>query len=160
MNMSLSADVENCILDEGEYFTEINGIQVPQNICHRFRSKITSELLVDRKKVERDQPIYDRLTSRQSTPIYRRSQSMIAVSNDDYSKISNDLRSSICYGHPVQRASHSKAIHNRHVFDKEKVESSSTHRRRKDWLGRWTEANIIRDRLYKNIADSQKKSNH
>ena len=31
------------------------------------------------------------------------------------------------------------------------------HRRKKDWLGKWTEANIIRDRLYKDILEAQKK---
>ena len=83
----------------------------------------------------------------------------------DYLTISNSLRSSICSGYPVLRGSHSKIVHNAQIF-KEHFESvaleqqrhSQSFRRKKDWLGRWTEANIVRDRLMKDMVNAQKKT--
>lgn len=153
--MSFSQDKPSVIIDEGEYYSDVNGYQVPQNICHRFRTKITTNLLADRNKVEQDRNESEYVNIRRPTPIYRRSQSTISMKSD-YKQISNDLRDNICHGHPVQRGSHSKMIHNARVFTPD--QPSSSHRRKKDWLGRWTEANIIRDRLFKSISESQKKS--
>ena len=151
---SQSHDEPAFILDEGEYYSDVNGYQVPQNICHRFRTKITSHLLADRNKVERDRNDAEYVNIRRPTPIYHRSQSTLTPKSD-YSQISNDLRNSVCHGHPVERGSHSKMVHHGGVFSAD--HTASPHRRKKDWLGRWTEANIIRDRLYKNIAEAQKK---
>lgn len=148
-------DEKPLILDEGAYFSEINGYQVPQNLCHRFRTKITSDLLGDREKVERDRNDLEYVNIRRPTPIYRRSQSTVSL-HSDYNKISNDLRDTVCHGHPISRGSHTKMVHNAQVFAE--GSAPSVHRRKKDWLGRWTEANIIRDRLYKNINEAQKKS--
>ena len=148
----------NDIIDEGESYADVNGYRVPQNIRHRFRSNITSELLGNREKVDRDRVELDYVTPRQRTPISRRSQSVSLPSNADYAKISNDLRSTVGRGHPVQRHSHSKTIHNEQVFQPTDEGKSNSYRRKKDWLGRWTEANIIRDRLFKSIAGAQKKS--
>lgn len=147
------------VIDEGDYYTDVNGYQVPQNIRHRFRSNITSQLLADRDKVQRDQNDLEYVNIKQPTPIYRRSLSVCSTSNSDYSKISTDLRTAVCHGHPVQRRSHSKTVHNDEIFkDREdSARQKSLHGRKKDWLGRWTEANIIRDRLFKSIAESQKK---
>lgn len=150
-------DNENLILEEGEYFTEINGIQVPQNICHRFRTKITTSLLADLDKVARDQPYEESLNAVQPVPVYRRAQTAMTTGNDDYAKISRDLRSSICYGHPVERSSHTKMTHNKNIFDKSAA-SNNAYRRKKDWLGKWTEANIVRERLYKNVTSTKKSS--
>ena len=147
------------VMDEGDYYTEVNGYQVPQNIRHRFRSTITSELLSDKDKVERDRNELQYVNIKQQTPIYRRSQTTFESSNPDYSKISNDLRSAVCNGHPVQRRSHSKTVHNAEIFkeDRQNEHERNLHGRKKDWLGRWTEANMIRDRLYKSILEAQKK---
>lgn len=154
------SDEQNAIIDEGDYYTDVNGYQVPQNIRHRFRSTITSELLGNREKVDQDRRDLEYVAPRQRTPIYRRSQSVSLPSDPDYTKISNDLRSTVCRGHPVERRSHSKTIHNEQVFQGRRGSGDEAHsyRRKKDWLGRWTEANIIRDRLFKNIAGAQKKS--
>lgn len=144
------------VIDEGEYYSEFNGYQVPQNICHRFRTKITTNLLADRNKIERDRNDSEYVNIRRPTPmIYRRSQSTISMKTD-YNQISNDLRDTVCHGHPVERGSHTKMVHNQQVFTP--GQTGSSHRRKKDWLGRWTEANIIRDRLFKNISDAKKKS--
>jgi hypothetical protein len=148
------------IIDEGDYYTEVNGYVVPQNIRHRFRSIITSQLLADKDKVERDKNELQYVNIKQKTPISYRSQTSFASTNPDYTKISNDLRSVVCHGHPVQRRSHSRTVHNEEIFKNyfQNKEQSSLYHRKKDWLGRWTEANIIRDRLYKDIAESQKKT--
>ena len=144
------------VIDEGDYYTDVNGYQIPQNIRHRFRSNITSQLLADRDKVQRDRNDLEYVNIKHPIPIYRRSHSVSSTSNPDYSKISNDLRTAVCHGHPVQRRSHSKTVHNEEIF-KDHQDRGNLHGRKKDWLGRWTEANIIRDRLFKSIAESQKK---
>lgn len=84
--------------------------------------------------------------------------------NPDYMEMSSYLRSSICFGYPVLRASHSKAVHNAQVFKEhremmasEQKQTQRSCRRRKDWLGRWTEANIIRERLLKEMLAAEKK---
>ena len=148
----------NPIIDEGDYYTHVNGYRVPQNIHHRFRSSITSQLLADRDKVERDRQEFDGARVRPAVPVYRRSQPLI--SNPDYTTMSNNLRSAVCYGHPVERRSHTKTVHSDEVFNRRGANTfDSAHRRTKDWLGRWTEANIIRDRLYKDtLATPKKKS--
>ncbi|CAF1258188.1 unnamed protein product [Rotaria sordida] len=149
----------NPVIDEGDYYTDINGYQVPQNICHRFRSIITTKLLSDKDKVEHDKNESEYINIKQNNPIYYRSQTTLSSINPDYTKISNDLRSTVCHGHPVQRHSHSKTIHNKEIFkNHQDNEQSNLYRRKKDWLARWTEANIIRDRLYKNILEAQKKT--
>ena len=147
------------IIDDGDYYTEVNGYQVPQNIRHRFRSNITAELLSDQNKVERDRNNLAYVNIKQKTPIYQRPQTTFEPMNPDYSKISNDLRTTVCRGHPVQRRSHSKTVHNADIFQNHQQEEkySNLYRRKKDWLGQWTEANIIRDRLYKSILEAQKK---
>ena len=157
LEMSSPANFDsNPILDEGDYYTNVNGYHVPQNIHHRFRSSVTSQLLADRGKVDRDQQEFDRARVRPTVPVYRRSQPLI--SDPDYTKISNDLRSAVCYGHPVERRSHTKTVHSSEVFNRRDADTfGSAFRRKKDWLGRWTEANIIRDRLYKDTLGSQKK---
>jgi hypothetical protein len=148
------------VIDEGDYYTEVNGYQVPQNIRHRFRSIITAELLSDKNKVERDKNDFEYVNIKKKTPIYHRPQTIHPSSNSDYTKISNDLRTTVCRGHPVQRRSHSKTVHNEEIFKdhEENDKKTNLYRRKKDWLGRWTEANIIRDRLYKNIVEAQKKT--
>ncbi|CAF1180389.1 unnamed protein product [Rotaria sp. Silwood1] len=147
------------VIDEGDYYTEINGYQVPQNIRHRFRSTITAELLLDKDKVERDKNDLEYVNIKQNIPIYRRPQTTFSSSNPDYTKISNDLRCTVAHGYPVQRSSHSKTIHNQDIFKSHQDDQQSNlYRRKKDWLARWTEANIIRDRLYKNILEAQKKT--
>jgi len=148
------------VIDEGDYYTEVNGYQVPQNIRHRFRSIITAELLSDKDKVERDKNDFEYVNIKKKTPIYHRPQTIRPSSNSDYTKISNDLRTTVCRGHPVQRRSHSKTVHNEEIFKdhEENDKKTNLYRRKKDWLGRWTEANIIRDRLYKNILEVQKKT--
>jgi hypothetical protein len=152
--------INGSIVDEGEYYADVNGYEVPQNIRHRFRSNITSELLADRDKVQRDRNDIDYVSPRQRTHIYRRAQANVVMTNADYTKISNDLRNTVCHGYPVERRSHSKTIHNEQVFNSrhENDQQTNIYRRRKDWLGRWTEANIVRDRLYKNALVNQKKS--
>lgn len=146
------------IIDEGEYYTNVNGYVIPQNIRHRFRSMITSELLSDKDKVERDRNELEYVNIKQRTPVYRRPQTTLSSSNPDYTKISNDLRSTVCHGHPVQRRSHSKTVHNDGIFqNRYEDQQSEAYRRKKDWLARWTEANIVRDRLYKSILEAQKK---
>ena len=148
----------NPVIDEGDYYTEVNGYVVPQNIRHRFRSFKTAELLADKDKVDRDRNDSEYVNIKQRTISYQHPPMTTPPppSNPDYAKISNDLRTTVCRGHPVQRKSHSKTVHNGEVF--EDVETKSNlHRRKKDWLGRWTEANIIRDRLYKSILEAQKK---
>lgn len=153
---------ENLIIDDdGEYYTEINGYQIPQNIRHRFRSNITAQLLSDRDKVERDRNELAYVNIKQ----YRRTPPIVVQQqpqpiNPDYSKISSDLRTVVCRGHPVQRGSHSKMVHNAEIFkdlQQDDDKHGNLHRRKKDWLGKWTEANIIRDRLYKSILEAQKK---
>jgi hypothetical protein len=147
------------VIGEGDYYTEVNGYQVPQNIRHRFRSIITAELLSDKDKVERDKNDLEYVNIKQKTPIYYRPQTTFLTTNPDYTKISNDLRTTVCPGHPVERRSHSKTVHNGEIFkDHQDDKQSNLYRRKKDWLGRWTEANIIRDRLYKNIVEAQKKT--
>ncbi len=152
----------NPVIDEGDYYTEVNGYQVPQNIRHRFRSAITSELLSDTVKVERDRNDLEYVNIKHKTPLYQRSQTTFSISNPnpDYSKISNDLRTVVCRGHPVERRSHSKTVHNEQIFKDQYQDNKkpNLHRRKKDWLGKWTEANIIRDRLYKEILEAQKKT--
>lgn len=155
----------NPIIDEGDYYTDVNGYQVPQNIRHRFRSNITAQLLSDKDKVTRDRldSDYENIKKRSSSlTISHRSQTALPSSNPDYTKISNDLRTTVCRGHPVERRSHSKTVHNEEIFKGYEQENNNKHsnlyRRKKDWLGRWTEANIIRDRLYKNIVEAQKKT--
>lgn len=160
MNSETNIGVPSIIDDDGEYYTEINGYQIPQNIRHRFRSNITAQLLSDRDKVERDKNelAYVNIKQRhRTTPIIvEQPQTVI---NTDYSKISNDLRTVVCRGHPVQRSSHSKMVHNANIFKDLQADDKhgNLHRRKKDWLGKWTEANIIRDRLYKDILEAQKK---
>jgi len=159
--MSSKSSLEiNPIIDEGDYYTEVNGYQVPQNIRHRFRSTITAELLSDKDKVERDKNDLEYVIIKKQIPIYHRSQIILPSSNPDYTKMSNDLRTTVCHGHPVQRRSHSKTVHNEEIFKDydENDKKLNLYRRKKDWLGRWTEANIIRDRLYKNILEAQKKT--
>jgi hypothetical protein len=159
--MSSKSSLEiNPIIDEGDYYTEVNGYQVPQNIRHRFRSTITAELLSDKDKVERDKNDLEYVIIKKQIPIYHRSQITLPSSNSDYTKMSNDLRTTVCHGHPVQRRSHSKTVHNEEIFKDydEHDKKLNLYRRKKDWLGRWTEANIIRDRLYKNILEAQKKT--
>lgn len=146
------------VIDEGDYYTDVNGYQVPQNIRHRFRSAITAELLADTDKVQRDRNDLEYVNvKRRSTPSYQRAPSTPPAT--DYAKISNDLRTTVCRGHPVKRRSHSKTVHNAEIFKSHQAEEeySNLHRRKKDWLGRWTEANIIRDRLFKSILEAQKK---
>lgn len=147
------------VIDEGDYYTDVNGYQIPQNIRHRFRSNITSQLLADTDKVQRDRNDLEYVNIKHPTPIYRRSHSVSSTTNSDYSKISNDLRTVVCHGNPVQRRSHSKTVHNEEIFKdhQDGGYQRNLHGRKKDWLGRWTEANIIRDRLFKSIAESQKK---
>lgn len=150
------------VIDEGDYYTEVNGYHVPQNIRHRFRSNITAQLLADKDKVQRDRNDLEYVNIKRSTPIYRHSSSSMttmSTSNSDYTKISTDLRTAVCPGHPVQRRSHSKTVHNDEIFKNNQSNGQQTHlhNRKKDWLGRWTEANIIRDRLYKSINEAQKK---
>jgi hypothetical protein len=150
----------NPVIDEGDYYTEVNGYQVPQNIRHRFRSAITSELLSDKDKVQRDKNDLEYVNIRKKTPTHQRSQTTFSISNPDYTKISNDLRTVVCRGHPVQRRSHSKTVHNDEIFKNHYQDGKhpNLHGRKKDWLGRWTEANIVRDRLYKEILEAQKKT--
>jgi hypothetical protein len=147
------------IIAEGDYYTDVNGYQIPQNIRHRFRSVITSELLADQHKVERDKNELEYVYIKRQTPIYPRPSTVSPSPNTDYNKISNDLRTTVCRGHPVQRRSHSKTVHNERIFQDhaQNGEYSPLNRRKKDWLGRWTEANIVRDRLYKQILEAQKK---
>jgi hypothetical protein len=147
----------NPVIDEGDYYTEVNGYQVPQNICHRFRSFITAELLSDKDKVERDRNDSEYVNIKRRTSSCQRPSTTFTSSNPDYTKISNDLRTTICRGHPVQRKSHSKTVHNGDIFQDNEIKSN-LYGRKKDWLGRWTEANIIRDRLYKSILEAQKKT--
>ena len=150
---------QNLIFNEGDYYTDVNGYQIPQNIHHRFRSSKTIELLSDRNKVESDKNELEYINIKKYQPVYRRAQTTIPSTNPDYTKISNDLRCCINHGHPVQRCSHSKTVHNEQIFkDHQDDKQVHLYRRRKDWLARWTEANIIRDRLYKSILESQKKS--
>ncbi len=150
----------NPVIDEGDYYTEVNGYQVPQNIRHRFRSFKIAELLSDKDKVERDRNDSEYVNIKQRTLAYEHPPTIFPSSNPDYTKISNDLRTTVCRGHPVQRRSHSKTIHNADIFQDNQVneEKSNLYRRKKDWLGRWTEANIVRDRLYKNILEAKKKA--
>lgn len=149
------------VIDEGDYYTEVNGYHVPQNIRHRFRSNITAQLLADKDKVQRDRNDLEYVNIKRPKPVYRRSSSSTTTisSNSDYTKISNDLRTAFCRGHPVQRRSHSKTVHNGEIFIDHQSNDQQTnlHGRKKDWLGRWTEANIIRDRLFKSINEAQKK---
>ncbi|CAF2553573.1 unnamed protein product [Rotaria sp. Silwood2] len=147
------------VIDEGDYYTDVNGYQVPQNIRHRFRSIITDELLSDKDKVERDKNEFEYVNVKQNTSIYHRPQTTFLSSNPDYTKISNDLRCTVAHGHPVQRHSHSKTVHSDDIFKNHQDDKqSSLYRRKKDWLARWTEANIIRDNLYKSILEAQKKT--
>jgi predicted transcriptional regulator len=69
MSSMQSFDVNSVIDFEGDYYTEVNGYQVPQNIRHRFRSLITSELLSDRDKVERDKNELEYINIKHKTPI-------------------------------------------------------------------------------------------
>ena len=85
--------------------------------------------------------------------------------NPDYLLMSTSLRSSICAGYPVVRGSHSRIVHNAQIFQEhfrniksEEQSRSRSFRRKKDWLGRWTEANIVRDRLMKDMINAQKKT--
>jgi hypothetical protein len=156
MSSKSSPDI-NPIIDEGDYYTEVNGYLVPQNIRHRFRSIITAELLADKDKVQYDQNELESVNTKPRMPIYQRTETTFPTSNPDYTKISNDLRTTVCRGAPVQRRSHSKTVHNEEIFQ-DHEEKSNLYRRKKDWLGRWTEANIIRDRLYKSILEAQKKT--
>jgi hypothetical protein len=152
----------NSVIDfEGAYYTEVNGYQIPQNIRHRFRSLITSELLSDTDKVERDKNELAYVNIKQKHPIYHRSQTTLSpISDPDYTKLSNDLRTVVCRGNPVQRVSHTKTVHNEDIFKDyfQDDKQPNLYRRKKDWLGRWTEANIVRDRLYKNILEAKKKA--
>ncbi|CAF1618461.1 unnamed protein product [Rotaria magnacalcarata] len=155
---SMSSHSKDIINDDGDYYTDVNGYQVPQNIRHRFRSKITTELLADKNKVEHDKHTLESINAKQPTPIYRRSQTTLTRSNSDYAKISNDLRYTVAHGNPVERQSHSKTVHNQELFKNLQDDNKfNPNRRRKDWLARWTEANIVRDRLYKSILEAQKK---
>jgi len=160
MNSRASFDTNSMIEFEGDYYTEVNGYQVPQNIRHRFRSLITSELLSDKAKVEHDKNELEYVNIKQRTPIYHRSQTNLPKSDPDYAKLSSDLRTTVCRGNPVQRRSHSKTVHNEDIFKNHFQDNKdpSLYRRNKDWLGRWTEANIVRDRLYKNILEAKKKA--
>ncbi|CAF1477794.1 unnamed protein product [Adineta steineri] len=145
---------------EGDYYTDVNGYQVPQNIRHRFRSTTTSQLLADQYKVERDRAELERGNIKKKTIVYQPTQKNVAASDPDYEKLSNDLRSTVCRGKPVQRRSHTKTVHNEEIFKdffKENTQSN-LHRRKKDWLGRWMEADIIRDNLYKSMLQAKKKT--
>lgn len=156
---SLSSESQDAIIHEGDYYSNVNGYTIPQNINHRFRTKITAELLADADKVERDKNDFQYVNIREKTPVYHRPRTSLPSANPDYTKISNDLRYTVARGHPVQRQSHSKTTHNKEIFEnRETGECSDLHRRKKDWLARWTEANIIRSQLYKNILESQKKA--
>ncbi|CAF0772164.1 unnamed protein product [Adineta ricciae] len=160
MGSSDNCDAYRAIELEGDYYTDVNGYQVPQNIRHRFRSTITSELLADRDKVERDKDELLYANVKQRPPAYQQRQPEQPKTTDpDYATLSNDLRSTVCRGIPVQRRSHTKTVHNEDIFKEyfQDDHQPSVHRRRKDWLGRWTEANIVRDRLYKSILESKKK---
>jgi len=158
----------NPIEDNRIYFADVNGYRVPQNVRHRFRSVITDELLADKSKVERDknETHYADIKYVPST-IHRPKTAVVAVDpNPDYTRISNDLRSSICHGYPVSHCgSHTKTVHNAHLFKEhfeavalEKKKQIHSFGRKKDWLGRWTEANLVRARLTKDFLDAQKKT--
>lgn len=93
------------------------------------------------------------------------SSSSVSTTNPDYLTISSYLRNSICFGYPVLRSSHSKAVHSADIFKEhfetvalERQRHPQSFRRKKDWLGRWTEANIVRDRLLKEMVEAQKKT--
>ncbi|CAF1365056.1 unnamed protein product [Rotaria magnacalcarata] len=143
------ASENNSIRDNRAHSTDSKGSQLQENVRRPSNSSSA-----DRDNVKP-----------QSRP-----QSMIKVVetvqiNPDYMTISGHLRSSICFGYPVARSSHAKLVHNAQIFKEhfEMVASEQrrhphSFRRKKDWLGRWTEANITRQRLVKELLEAQKKT--
>ena len=141
------------------YHTYANESHASQNLLHSSDSVNSDQ--------DKSKPHYVYL---KFVPANRpQSQTSISVAsehtNPDYLTISNSLRSSICSGYPVLRGSHSRIVHNAEIFTKhfgsvtlEQQRRSRSFRRKKDWLGRWTEANIVRDRLMKDMANAQKKT--
>ena len=139
--------------------TTVDGSRTTEN----FQS---TSVLMNRGQ-EKNQPHYIYLKYGPKEP----SQSKRSISvesnrtNPDYLIMSSSLRSSICSGFPIVRGSHSRIVHNERIFQEhfENVKSdeqrrSRSFRRKKDWLGRWTEANIVRDRLMKEMVNAQKKT--
>jgi len=150
---------KKCIENAQISYTVVNGSHASQNLPHSFVS-INS----DRDK---NKPHYVYLKFVPSNRPQLQTNISVASGNPkpDYLTISNSLRSSICSGYPILRGSHSRIVHNAEI-SKEHFESvtleqqrhSQSFRRKKDWLGRWTEANIVRDRLMKDMINAQKKT--
>ncbi|CAF0744226.1 unnamed protein product [Didymodactylos carnosus] len=143
------------VRDERIYHVDINGLRVPQNVRHRFRSKITDQLLCDNCQVNdalkyidiQYVPNRSRLSNhteqiRPMTSTGLTSTSLLSLNDphqsEDYYNISNDLRNSVCHGFPVKRSSHSKNVHNAQLVQEHFSSTknfNSAFRRKKDWLG-------------------------
>ncbi|CAF3236052.1 unnamed protein product [Rotaria socialis] len=161
------ASENNSIRDNRAYSTDLKGSQLQENARRPSNSSSA-----DRNNVKAQSRPQSNSSSadRDNVKPQSRPQSTIKVVetvpiDPDYMIISGHLRSSVCFGYPVARSSHAKLVHNAQIFKEhfEMVASEQrrhphSFRRKKDWLGRWTEANITRQRLVKELLEMQKKT--
>jgi len=142
---------------------EYNANHVPQNIKHKYGTKVTTQLLKDPLKVNQtlvDMNEKSNFKKHQEQPKEAERPNSGAVDpkkHTTYYNLSNFLRHSVSHGYPdlmaksTKQRVHNAAVSKEYLDDPENYRLAN--RRKKDWLGKWTELNVIRERLYKGLAD-------
>jgi hypothetical protein len=143
--------------------------EIPQNIKHKFRLSGLKSFDLTRDQLK----VHDTLTHIQNGGIIKKndkiadSQFQIQIDNtagangklSDYYDLGNHLRHAIAHGYPtVHEKSHNGRVYNEDVskqFLDEAVWSENVQtpwRKRKDWIGKWTDKDIIDRQNNKGLA--------
>lgn len=143
--------------------------EIPQNLRHKFGTDDTNYLLSDQVKV------HDTLSSIQNAGIikkvdklektefsdndrYLNRKKTVGNKNEDYYDLGNYLRYAVCRGYPsINQKGTTFYDYNPETsknFLADKTNYESSHRRTKDWLGKWTELCIVDTRQCKELAKS------
>ncbi|CAF1044142.1 unnamed protein product [Brachionus calyciflorus] len=139
----------------------ITNNDIPQNIRHKFGTKQTEYLLSNQIKV------HDTLAKIHNTGIIKKNaeqfdKSILNLNEKDvltneYYDLGNHLRHSIAHGYPtIYHTGLKESIHNVDV-NKKHMENwqknvITPHRRKTDWLIKWTELNVVDERIIRDYA--------
>lgn len=156
------------------YRQTVSHNEIPANIKAKFGSRNTRELLkdelkvhdtlskiyntgVERKYIKNDEEIAARAKTSRSIDGEENNNEGLSDSVATYYDLSNHLRYTVSRGYPkTVRTSHKEDVHNLELtkmFFSDKDNLDSPYRRKKDWLSKWTEANILRERVFKSLGN-------
>uniref|UniRef100_A0A4W3JZT5 Protein EAN57-like protein n=3 Tax=Callorhinchus milii TaxID=7868 RepID=A0A4W3JZT5_CALMI len=132
---------------------------IPNNIKHKFGSKIVNELLTQEEieKFWAEKDVEENVVP--SAEVEEKPQKPAIDPLDTYESLSFPLRHNLFPGAPTKWKSLARDSYTQEVHHRFQLDMDHWHGRRTDELGQWVEKNIIHERMKKALGELRKGKN-